>query len=144
MSAINVQCIHTSSDKGTSRRLCHQNWMMGNCGWSQAAAGPRPLGSHGLCPYIYNSAFINGFPAIEKPTKCPSTDRVVPVEQMDSQYYMGYDEIRNKWVYYDRLIYLWQYFRYTFMLLIFNIKRFMNNQTYTFQHNNWWSFCNDL
>lgn len=96
LSAVNVQCIHTSSDKGTSRRLCHQNWMMGNCGWSQAAAGPRPLGSHGLCPYMYISAFSNRFPAVEKPQQCPSTDRVVPMGQMEGGYFMGYDENRDK------------------------------------------------
>jgi hypothetical protein len=34
---------------------------MGKCGKSQAAAGPYPKGSHGLCPYFYNQAFENDF-----------------------------------------------------------------------------------
>lgn len=71
-SAQNVQCIHTSSDKGTRKRDCHQNWNMGNCGNSQVAAGPRPLGSHGLCPYFYNHAFKHRFLAIPKPKNCRS------------------------------------------------------------------------
>lgn len=40
-----VQCIHTSSDKGTKIRSCHQNWIMGNCGLNQAASG-LPLWDH--------------------------------------------------------------------------------------------------
>ncbi|KAJ6646793.1 Pancreatic lipase-related protein 2 [Pseudolycoriella hygida] len=71
-SAKNVQCIHTSSSKGTRKRDCHQNWNMGNCGNSQVASGPRPLGSHGLCPYFYNNAFQHRFPAIPKPSNCRS------------------------------------------------------------------------
>lgn len=55
--AKNVACINTSSDKGTSNYNCHQNFRMGSCGDWQEAAGPYPLGSHGLCPYIFNSAF---------------------------------------------------------------------------------------
>ena len=35
----NVQCIHTSIDLGTTSRKCHQDWLMGNCGISQPAAG---------------------------------------------------------------------------------------------------------
>ena len=34
---------------------------MGYCGWSQLAAGPYPLGSHGLCPHLYNFAFTTEF-----------------------------------------------------------------------------------
>ncbi|XP_058826876.1 pancreatic lipase-related protein 2-like [Topomyia yanbarensis] len=68
--ARNVQCIHTSSDIGTFRRECHQDWNMGNCGRDQPAAGAYPKGSHGLCPYFYNSAFSNEFRAIRKPNEC--------------------------------------------------------------------------
>lgn len=57
----NSQCINTSTDKGTSTYNCHQNFRMGTCGESQPAAGPYPLGSHGLCPYFYNSAFDRKF-----------------------------------------------------------------------------------
>lgn len=57
----NTQCIYTSSDKGITVYECHQNFRMGYCGASQAAAGPFPLGSHGLCPYFYNLAFDHEF-----------------------------------------------------------------------------------
>lgn len=59
--AKNVACINTSNDKGTSVYNCHQNFRMGNCGKTQAAAGSYPLGSHGLCPFFYNLAFKNDF-----------------------------------------------------------------------------------
>uniref|UniRef100_T1DIE1 Putative triacylglycerol lipase n=1 Tax=Psorophora albipes TaxID=869069 RepID=T1DIE1_9DIPT len=72
LAAKNVQCIHTSNDKGTFRRDCHQDWDMGNCGNSQPASGPYPKGSHGLCPYFYNSAFTHEFRAIPKPKECTS------------------------------------------------------------------------
>ncbi|KAL9702401.1 hypothetical protein quinque_005919 [Culex quinquefasciatus] len=70
LAARNVQCIHTSAEFGTFRRDCHQNWMMGNCGRSQLAAGPFPKGNHGLCPYFYNSAFRNEFRATAKRPEC--------------------------------------------------------------------------
>lgn len=57
LAAKNVACINTSTDKGTSVYNCHQNFRMGKCGKSQPAAGPRPLGNHGLCPYFYVKAF---------------------------------------------------------------------------------------
>jgi hypothetical protein len=56
-----VSCINTSNDKGTTVYNCQQNFRMGNCGNSQAAAGSYPLGSHGLCPFFYNFAFTNDF-----------------------------------------------------------------------------------
>lgn len=59
--AKNVACINTSSDKGSTKYNCHQNFRMGKCGESQPAAGPYPLGSHGLCPYFYNLAFDHRF-----------------------------------------------------------------------------------
>lgn len=71
-----VQCVHTSYDKGTNKRSCHQNWHLGYCGISQIAAGPYPLGSHGLCPYFYNSAFNNQFYAIPKPAVCLTSNRL--------------------------------------------------------------------
>jgi hypothetical protein len=94
LAAKNVQCIHTSNDKGTNTRNCHQNWNMGGCGWWQAAAGPFPKGSHGLCPYIYNSAFKNDFFAEERPNYCP----VGPRGQLSypEGYTMGYMEPRTQ------------------------------------------------
>lgn len=79
--AKNVACINTSSDKGTVVYNCHQNFRMGVCGFAQVAAGPYPLGSHGLCPYIYLSAFDNDFVAnnvhacySDRSVKSPSKD----------------------------------------------------------------------
>lgn len=95
--AENVQCIHTSIDKGTSRRQCHQNWMLGVCGWYQIASGPPPFGSHGLCPFFYNSAFHNKFKAIPRPTSCSFTDRAVPQSILERGYYMGYNETRSRY-----------------------------------------------
>lgn len=36
--------IHTSIAKGTMKRNCHQDWLMGRCGRAQEAAGPTPRG----------------------------------------------------------------------------------------------------
>lgn len=94
-SAQNVQCIHTSVDKGTSKRQCHQNWMLGYCGWFQTAAAGPPMGSHGLCPHFYNSSFRNKFRAITKAYSCPISTRAVPQTIIDMGYYMGYVENRT-------------------------------------------------
>ncbi|XP_039440031.1 pancreatic lipase-related protein 2-like [Culex pipiens pallens] len=67
-----VQCIHTSANFGTRRRDCHISWNMGNCGRDQVAARPFPKGSHGLCPYFYNSAFAHRFHPVPKPKQCVS------------------------------------------------------------------------
>lgn len=96
--AKNVQCIHTSSDKGTRHTLCDQNWKMGNCGQSQAAAGPPPKGSHGLCPYFYNSAFTHNFYAIPKPKECSSRRFAT---SWPENFKMGYSETRKKYKFYN-------------------------------------------
>lgn len=70
--AQNVQCIHTSRDKGTRFYNCHQDWRLGNCGLTQVASNSPPLGSHGLCPYMYVNSFDHGFYAIEKQHDCIS------------------------------------------------------------------------
>ncbi|XP_055539950.1 lipase member H-like [Wyeomyia smithii] len=82
-----VQCIHTSSNYGTSKRNCHVDWDMGECGKSQIAAGPFPKGSHGLCPYFYISAFTHNFYAEPKPKDCTSS-RYTGI--WPSGYKMGY------------------------------------------------------
>lgn len=56
-SAMFVQCIHTSGDKGTTGRYCPVNINMGKCGQSQPGSTSRPYLSHGLCPVIYSNAF---------------------------------------------------------------------------------------
>lgn len=94
LSAQNVQCIQTSSDKGTRHNNCHQNWKLGNCGMSQPAAGDPPYGSHGLCPYFYNSAFNNNFEAIEKPKNCNSKRSTVA--KYPYKFTMGYKEWRKE------------------------------------------------
>ncbi|GAB0090100.1 pancreatic lipase-related protein 2 [Sergentomyia squamirostris] len=72
LSAQNVQCIHTSKDKGIRYSTCHQDWKMGNCGLTQDAAAKPPFGSHGLCPHFYNIAFKHDFYAIPRPQSCNS------------------------------------------------------------------------
>lgn len=91
--AQNVQCIHTSWDKGMHTRNCHQNWSMGNCGNTQVAAGFYPKGSHGLCPYFYNSAFQNKFYAVPKPNHCNSQNEA---KTYPFGYRMGYMENRTR------------------------------------------------
>ncbi|XP_059615284.1 lipase member H-like [Phlebotomus argentipes] len=93
ISAENVQCVHTSADKGTHKRNCHQNWNMGQCGRSQIGAGPYPKGSHGLCPYFYNSAFRSSFVAIPKPPFCAKTER--DCTDYPENFQMGYMERRK-------------------------------------------------
>lgn len=94
--AKNVQCIFTSRDKGSRHTTaCHQNWKMGNCGWSQVAAQDPPLGSHGLCPYFYLSAFSNDFPAVRKPAECGSRRMA---GSWPVGFKMGYTESRKSWV----------------------------------------------
>lgn len=92
--AKNVQCIHTSRDKGTRHYNCHQDWRLGNCGYSQDAASVPPFGSHGLCPYMYISAFDHDFFAVDKPKECTSRGyaKVWPYS-----FRMGYFENRKKY-----------------------------------------------
>lgn len=92
--AKNVQCIHTSRDKGSRHTTtCHQNWKMGTCGWFQTAAADPPKGSHGLCPYFYLSAFTNDFLAVPKPMGCMARKLA---SHWPSGFKMGYNEHR-KW-----------------------------------------------
>ena len=92
--AKNVQCIHTSYDKGTHfYSKCHQDWRMGNCGFSQVAASIPPFGSHGLCPYMYVNAFDYKFLAIPKPNRCPSTLETTTF--WPENYRMGYLQLNK-------------------------------------------------
>ncbi|XP_055627225.1 uncharacterized protein LOC129769160 [Toxorhynchites rutilus septentrionalis] len=93
--AQNVQCIHTSTDKGTKlMNKCHQDWRMGQCGFKQPAAGKPPLGSHGLCPVFYNLAFSEGFYAEPRPSTC----EIVKDRETDypTGFRMGYMEKRKR------------------------------------------------
>ncbi|XP_053674282.1 uncharacterized protein LOC128724584 [Anopheles nili] len=67
--AVEVQCIHTSSNIGTLQRVCHKDWLMGYCGWLQFGF----KSSHELCPDYYNAAFSYNFPATINPYLCPTT-----------------------------------------------------------------------
>ncbi|XP_065086366.1 uncharacterized protein LOC135708296 [Ochlerotatus camptorhynchus] len=95
--AKNVQCIHTSIDKGTKlMNKCHQDWRMGQCGFRQPAAGNPPLGSHGLCPVFYNLAFEKNFYAESKPLDCIMLRD--PSAEYPSKFKMGYAEKRKEQV----------------------------------------------
>lgn len=98
LAAKNVQCIHTSSAKGTVKRNCHQDWLMGKCGRKQDAAGFFPRGSHGLCPRFYNSAFTHDFYATQNIYRCPTRRFAVNVPK---NFKMGYMETRKNGVYGD-------------------------------------------
>ena len=93
LSAKNVQCINTSIDKGTTIYNCHQNWRMGSCGYSQIGSTSPPFMSHGLCPYIYTSAFQNDFKYKNITTECynPRPSLALPLN-----FKMGYMEMRRK------------------------------------------------
>lgn len=92
LAAQNVQCLHTSRDKGTRHYNCHQDWRLGNCGYSQDAAADPPFGSHGLCPYFYVSAFDHDFFAVPQPNECTAR---APAQFWPDKYKMGYLETRK-------------------------------------------------
>lgn len=92
LSAKNVQCIQTSSI-GTIFNSCHQNWKMGNCGYSQPGALESSFESHARCPHFYNSAFLNDFKAIDRPWNC--SDWGLKLARYPTDYKMGYMETRK-------------------------------------------------
>lgn len=87
-----VQCINTSSDKGTTTYNCHQNWRLGECGNRQVGAGPFPMGSHGLCPYMFLKSFQHDFVA-SSIHRCKSSRHA---KDLPSNYIMGVRETRLK------------------------------------------------
>lgn len=91
LSAKNVQCINTSVDMGTNIYNCHQNWRMGNCGVIQPGATFKFASNHGMCLYLYTSAFENNFYAVNS-TICLS-NRVAT--NLPSKFKMGYMENRK-------------------------------------------------
>jgi hypothetical protein len=104
--AKNVACIHTSVIVGTIQRLCHQDWMMGNCGrdqpasdflnWTFCSASPTCdsslYESHGLCPHFYTSAFENDFVDDNSVYKCGSERKS---KKKIDRFKMGYMESRK-------------------------------------------------
>lgn len=114
--AQNVQCIHTSRDKGTRFYNCHQDWRLGNCGLTQVASNSPPLGSHGLCPYMYVNAFEHEFYAIIKPDDCVSKRMAT---FWPAKFKMGYME-KRKW-----------YALHSVHILNLNISYYFTTQTET-------------
>lgn len=110
-SAKNVQCIHTSADAGTKQRNCHQDWNMGICGYHQIGAKKPPLGSHGLCPIFYNSAFDNNFYAEENPQQCTKVQ--IRQRYWPENFKMGYMEKRKPYVYGEFYASTTKYYPYT-------------------------------
>lgn len=93
LSAKNVQTIHTSLGIGTGYRTGHQNWDLGICGIVQ---GLNPVGSHILCPHMYNSAFTHVFQTEDIPLLCVATLLNAATNEPED-YRMGYKE-RRKYV----------------------------------------------
>lgn len=66
-----VQCVHCSITEGTPEHdRCDEDWVMGNCGITQAAASVFPYGSHGLCPYFYVYGMSHAFLSRPMPSQC--------------------------------------------------------------------------
>ncbi|CAO1410455.1 unnamed protein product [Diamesa serratosioi] len=104
--AKNIQCIHTSSNFGTTVYNCHQDWRMGVCGAYQVGAHdrsfyycllykicstPEALGSHGLCNQFYLNAFEVDFVS-DNCYNCPSNRAAT---NLPAKYKMGYMETRK-------------------------------------------------
>ncbi|XP_034102922.1 uncharacterized protein LOC117567202 [Drosophila albomicans] len=93
----NVQCFHSSRDKGTLIHSCHRNIMLGSCGLSQpSVASQLHLGSHGLCVDIYINSFDYPFYALKSPP--PECISFTAAAKIPDDYTVGYDEHFNKQV----------------------------------------------
>jgi len=92
----NVQCFHSSRDKGTLIHSCHRNIMFGSCGLSQpSVASQLHLGSHGLCVDIYINTFDYPFYALKSPpSECIS---FTTAAKIPNDYTVGYEEHFNKY-----------------------------------------------
>lgn len=91
----NVQCFHTSRDKGTLIHSCHRNIMLGSCGFSQpSVASQMHLGSHGLCVQIYINSFDYPFYALKTPP--PECVSFRMAARIPNEYTVGYEEHFNK------------------------------------------------
>lgn len=64
---------------------------MGHCGRTQNAANSRPMDSHGLCPFFYNSAFTHNFYASQNVYNCIAPD----IAEYPENFRMGYMEQRK-------------------------------------------------
>lgn len=92
--AKNVQCVHTSSEYGTSDYTgCHQNWRLGRCGTLQVGAKERPYRSHGMCPIFYNLAFEHDYLAAENVERCSTFGNVA---EYPENFKMGYTESQTR------------------------------------------------
>lgn len=110
--AKNVQCIHTSSSKGTWNRDCHQNWNMGYCGKYQLAEETNGdnTQSHGLCNVFYNAAFHHNYYAEKIPFQC-NVGYIKPY--WPKKFKMGYNEKRKKMVYGELFASTWWDYPYS-------------------------------
>lgn len=142
LAAKNVQCIHTSINAGTKQRNCHQNWLMGNCGYSQPAGNDlmgvycsltkscpnETLLNHNVCPYLYNSAFSHNFVA-NNYYNCSSKRmaRNLPVN-----FKMGYMEKRKKLV--SKLISITVVFSFSHDYFFAVVFQFINYWRYSCTH----------
>jgi len=61
LAAKNVRCINTSARRGTSKYNCHWNFRMGKCGAKQPGASSPSMGSHKMCPLIFNNTFTEHY-----------------------------------------------------------------------------------
>ncbi|XP_055538865.1 uncharacterized protein LOC129726179 [Wyeomyia smithii] len=96
LAAKNVQCIHTSKQYGTKyRSSCHQDWILGDCGYNQEAAPLSSYGSHGVCTLFYNSAFENDFLAEANVNNCTMDQEA---DNFPDGFKMGYMETRKSQV----------------------------------------------
>ncbi|XP_058982152.1 uncharacterized protein LOC101889484 [Musca domestica] len=88
--AENVACYYASLDKGTQFRSCHQNILLGHCGYTQPAILSQPyFSSHGLSVQIYINAFDYPFYASSKlPTWCLAGN---PVLNLPEGFKVGYN-----------------------------------------------------
>lgn len=125
--AKNVQCIHTSVPAGTSKRDCHQDWLMGKCGLSQEAGNgfqamicdltknctDATYYNHNICPYFYNSAFTNDFKA-NTSIKCASLRLA---KNLPKDFKMGFMETRRRY----------KITRYFFCVAVFRAKKINKN-----------------
>uniref|UniRef100_A0A1I8M4U5 Uncharacterized protein n=1 Tax=Musca domestica TaxID=7370 RepID=A0A1I8M4U5_MUSDO len=88
--AENVACYYASLDKGTQFRSCHQNILLGHCGYTQPAILSQPyFSSHGLSVQIYINAFDYPFYGSSKlPTWCLAGN---PVLNLPEGFKVGYN-----------------------------------------------------
>lgn len=88
--AENVACYYSSLDKGTQFRSCHQNILLGHCGYTQPAILSQPYySSHGLSVQIYINAF--DYPFYAAKTVPPWCLVANPLQNLPIGFKVGYN-----------------------------------------------------